>query len=212
VGELYMDGQGRVVFRNRNAILQDTRSNTVQGVFGGLPGTSHSAGTELACVELSRPDDDTTIANDVQATRVGGTLQEVTVPSSISTYLFKRTFSRDDLLLQTDADALSWAQYISYLAQNDESRFDSVKIVPGKDPDNLYPQVLGRELGDRIQVWKRPPNVTAYSKDLFIRGITHSFTPQYWETSWDTQNAGRYSFLTLDNATLGMLDSNALGF
>lgn len=212
VGELYMDGQGRVTFRNRHAILTDARSNTAQGVFGGSPGTVHSAGTERECTLLSRPDDDTTLANDIQATRTGGTLQEAQDAASIATYLFARTYSRSDLLLQDDTTTLQWADYVLYLSKNDEFRFDEVTVTPGVDPDNLFPQVLGRELGDRIQVWKRPPNVTAYSKDLFIRGIEHQFTPLWWQTKWTTQNASRYSFFTLDNTTLGALDSNALAY
>jgi hypothetical protein len=212
VGELYMDGQGRVVFRNRQAILTDARSSTAQGVFGGLPGTVHPAGTERECALVSRPDDDTTLANDIQATRVGGALQEAQDPASESTYLFARSYSRSDLILQDDPTTMQWADYVLYLAKGDEFRIDEVTITPGVDPDNLFPQALGRELGDRVEVWKRPPNVTAYSKDLFIRGIDHQFTPLWWQTKWTTQNAARYSFFVLDDPILGVLDSNALGY
>ena len=82
----------------------------------------------------------------------------------------------------------------------------------GVNPAALFPQALGRDLGDRIQVWKRPPGVTAYSKDLFVWGITHTFSPTWWQTVWTTQSASRYSFFVLDNATLGQLDHNALAF
>jgi hypothetical protein len=41
IGELYIDGAGDVVFRNRHAILADARSNTPQAIFGDLPGTTH---------------------------------------------------------------------------------------------------------------------------------------------------------------------------
>jgi hypothetical protein len=213
VGELYCDAQGRVVFRQRTDILEETRSNTAQGVFGGSPGTPHISGWELEATLLSRPDDDTTMANDIQAQIVGSSnQQEVKDATSIATYLFPRTYQRTDLILQTDADALSWAEYVLYLAKDDEFRFDQVTITPGVDSANLYPQVLGRDLGDRIEVWKRPPNVPGYSKDLFIRGITHDWTPLFWQTTWGTQNAARYSFLTLDNEALGVLDSNALAW
>jgi hypothetical protein len=213
LGELYVDGQGRVVFRARRDVLQDTRSNTVQGVFGGSPGTSHPNGTEVEATLLARPDDDTTMFNDIQAQNVGSVnLQEVKDATAIAKYLFPRTYQRTDLILTTDTDALSWANYVGYLAAGDEFRFDQLTITPGVDPADLYPQVLGRELGDLIEVWKRPPGVTAYSKDVFVRGITHTFTPTWWQTVWDTQNAARYSFLVLDNATLGQLDDNALAW
>ena len=237
VGELYMDGQGRAVFRNRDAILTDTASGTVQGYFGSAGGSAGSgfllseaggfllsedgssllseAGTAvplLECTSLTRPSDDTTLANDVQATNVGGTLQEAMDSASVATYLFPRTYARSDLILQTDTDALNWANYVLYLAGNSEYRIDQVTITPGNDPDGLFPQALGRDFGDRIQVWKQPPGVAAYSVDLFVRGITHSFSPVWWQTTWDTQNADRYSFFVLGDAILGTLDDNALAW
>src|SRR5262249_44812384 len=84
IGELYVDGGGNLVFRHRRAVLGDTRSVTPQAVFGDLPGTSHPAGIELAAAAVGRADDDTTMANDVQATNANiGTLQEVTDTASV---------------------------------------------------------------------------------------------------------------------------------
>jgi len=159
IGQLYVNGSGAIVFRRRRALVLDARSNTVQAVFGDLPDVVHTAGTELACASIVRADDDTTIINDVQATRVGGSLQEVKDTASIAKYLFPRTYSRTDLILQDDLSALSWAQYVLYIGKTGESRFESLSIDPQADPFNLWPQVLGREIGDRIQIWTRPPNV-----------------------------------------------------
>ena len=33
-----------------------------------------------------------------------------------------------------------------------------------------------------------------------------------WVTVWTLQSASRYSFMALDNSTLGKLDSNALAY
>lgn len=238
VGELYMDGQGRATFRSRHDVLTDSRSATVQAVFGtgstaasaavvsAATGTAvlDSAGgqvtdgsatgvTELPCTALSRPDDDTTLANDIQATIAGSTaMQEAKDTASIAAYLFARTYAREDLILETDTAAGDWAHYVLTLAKGSEYRIDQVTVTPGVSPDALFPQALGRELGDRIEVWKKPPNVAAYSKELFVRGITHSFAPLWWQTRWDTQSAERYSFFVLDDTSLGTLGSNALAF
>jgi hypothetical protein len=215
IGELYMDAQGRVRFRGRDGILTETRSNTVQCVFGDAAGTAEADGTEQAYTLVSSPDDDTTMANDIQATIVGSSnLQEVQDAAAVAKYLFPRTYQRSDLVLTTDASALAWADYVLYLSAADEARFDQLTVSPRRDPVNLWPQVLGRDLGDRIQVWRRPPGVTAFSVDCFIRGITHTFaaTDQSWQTVWDLQAADRYSFFVLDNATLGQLDDNALAW
>jgi hypothetical protein len=216
IGQLYVSGAGAVTFRGRQQILTEARSNTVQAVFGDLPGTSHPAGTELACAAIGRASDDTTIANDVQATHVGGTLQQVQDAASIARYLFPRSYARSDLILQGDPDALAWAQWVLYIAKGGEDRFESLAVDPAADPANLWPQVLGREIGDRIQVWTRPAGVASpVSKDCFIAGITHAWdsVASTWLTTFSLQDASKYgSFFTLDNPTLGQLDGNALAF
>jgi hypothetical protein len=319
IGDLYVNGSGQLVFRDRHAPLTDTRSNTVQAVFGDQPGTVWPAGTELPYSDVTRPDDDTTMANDIQATRAGGTLQEAKDATAVGRFLFPRTHERSDLILQNDSDALSWAGYVLAISKDDEARFDSLTLQASSYPDDLFPQALGRELGDRIQVWRRPPQATGipYSsgsvtspgtfaifltvpvpagthtvpwtvtlsgttgaadagnfgltlgsgptlaapsvnaaapgvypqppvtftvatadtltlkswsntptagavyggaipspvvKDCFIRSVTHEVTVDEWVTTWGLQDAGRYSFMVLNNATLGRLGSNSLAF
>jgi len=216
IGRVYVDESGAVVFRNRHSLLLDETSNSVQAVFGDSAGTSHSAGTELICAVVGRALDDTTLANDIQATRTGGTLQEVQDTASVAKYLFPRTFSKSDLALENDSDALHWAQWVLYISKQGENRFGAVTVDPLADTANLWPQVLGRKFGDRIQAWITPANVTdRVGKDCFITGITHTVdcTQFTWSTQWILQSADKYgSFLVLDNTTLGQLDENALAF
>jgi hypothetical protein len=294
IGQLYQDATGAIVFRCRHALVNDTRSNTVQAAFGDMSGSQAGLGYDwnincqgtptdgtyfiatssdaslisvnddftdvsnprqiftvtavgapfagycnisvtptaqtimssgdvvnqvnpmFAASSIQRASDDTVIVNDVQATRVGGNLQEATSQTSITQYLFPRTYARTDLIHTSDSDALNWAQYIVYIGRFGESRFDSVKINPLADPVNLWPQVLGREIGDRIQVWVRPPSVPVpIHKDCFIVGIQHDWNSadSTWLTTWTLQDATKYgNFLTLGNSTLGKLDNNALTF
>lgn len=215
IGELYVNGAGQVVFRHRLAILGDDRSATVQAVLGDSIGTVQADGTEQPYAQVSRSRDDTTLANDVQATRSGGALQQVRDAASVARYLFPRSYSRTGLILQDDSSVLNWAQWVLYVAATDEDRFDQIVIYPLRDPVNLWPLALGREAGDRIQVWRRPPGVSPVVKDCFIRGISHAWdwSAGTWATTWTLQDASKYgSFLTLDNATLGQLGANALAF
>jgi hypothetical protein len=216
LGQLYIRGDGAVVFRARRSFLTDARSNTVQAVFGDSPGTVHTAGTELRYSRIGRANDDTTLINDVQATRAGGTMQEAQDAPSIQQFSFPRTYPRSDLILQTDSDALNWAQFVVAIGRNAEDRFDSITINPMSDPANLWPQVLSREIGDRIQIWSRPAAATApITKDCFITGITHTVDAVNltWQTTWTLQDASKYgSFMVLDNSTLGRLGLNALAF
>ncbi len=151
VGLLYAGPSGAVVFRDRKALTSRSQSVNVQGVFGDS-GTA----PELPYAMVARADDDTALANDIQAQSLGGTLQEVTDPASLTRYLFPRTYSRSDLILLSDADTAVWAQWVLFVSKTAENRFESLTVDPLAQPEDLWPQVLGRDFGDRIQVTKRP--------------------------------------------------------
>jgi hypothetical protein len=209
IGELYIDGGGNLVFRHRHAVLTETRSTTPQAVLGDLPGTAHGALTELPYLSVSRATDDTQLCNDVQATSAGGTLQQAQSRTSQRKYLFPRSYARDDLILEDDATTRAWAQWVLAVSLSGEDRFDTVTVTPLRDP-GLWPHVLGREIGDMITVVRRPPGVAAITKNVFIRGITHTVdvSSNTWQTTWDLQDAVRYAgFLILDDPALGKLSS-----
>lgn len=214
IGQLYINGSGAVVFRHREALLIDDRSSTSQASF-----SDSGDDPDLPVTSITRADDDTTVANDIQATRVGGTMQEVTDSASELKYNFPRTYTRGDLILNTDADALTWASWVLYVSANAEDRFESITIDPQAQPGDLWPQVLGREMGDRVTVTRNAPlgggSFLQVTRDCFISGIQHTFdvASSTWQTMFSFQDASKYgSFMTLDNADLGQLDSNALAF
>jgi hypothetical protein len=116
--------------------------------------------------------------------------------------------------MQDDASAADWAAFMLRLASQPELRFASATISPNDDPDHLWPQVLMRQIGDRLTVTRRPPGGgSAITRDVFVRGIDHEIGDGLaWRTIWTFQSATRYAFLVLDDPTLGQLDSNALAY
>jgi hypothetical protein len=227
VGEFYVDGSGNVTFRHRSAVFTDPRSTVVQAVLGDQQGTVETDGTELPYTLTMKAVDDTALFNDIQNTRVGGTLQEATDQASVSRFGgLLRTYARSDLLQEADADALAWAQYILLVATQVQDRFDTLTISPQRDPTDLYPQVLGRDMGDLVEVWRRPPGVAAITRQAWIRGITHdwNYSAHSWVTSWTLQNSGGGGpfgsgsggggpgVFTLNDPVKGKLDFNALTF
>lgn len=213
IGAAYVDESGSLVFRARHDVLTDPRSSMVQAVFGDRPGTVQADGTEMYYSAVTVPAADLSLANDIQATMQGGTLQEVTNTASVARFLFKRTYARSDLILTTDAETLNWAQYVAWIVAGGQPEFDSITLIPSADPDNLWPLALGLRIGDRIQVWRRPPGMASpITRDCLIRGIAHTITAGEWTTVFDLQDASRYSFFTLDSPILGVLDVNALAF
>jgi hypothetical protein len=210
VGAFYIDGSGRAVFRDRYAIYRDARSNTSQAVFG-----DDSAGIELRYVDIQPSFDDEQMVNQTLITIANGSNQQISQDAtSVSQYLY-HSHERSDLLMQADTVAADYGRYIVYMSKDPEYRFDSLGINPLADPVDLFPQVLGREVGDRITVRRRPPGGgSLIERDVFIVGINHDvdFRVGTWMTTWQLQSASRFAFLTLDHATLGKLDSNALTF
>jgi hypothetical protein len=212
-GSLYADALGNIVFWRRQGIILDARATTVQGVFGDLPGTVHTAGTELEYYTPQRANDNTTLFNDVQNTRVNSAnLQEATDTASVASY-FLRSYARTDLLQNTDPDALSWAQFVLYIGDSPEDRIDQLTIQAQRDTANLYPQALGRDIGDRIEIWRRPPGVAAFSKDCYVRGVQQTWDEETFQTVWTTQSSDKFgNFWTLNDAVLGRLNHNALAY
>lgn len=213
-GELYVDGQGRIVYRSRSATSTDTRSKVSQATFG-------DSGSELKYEDITITNDDVQLKNYFFVTRAGGTAQSAARGTSLDTFSTYE-LSITGLLLTTDADALLYAQHaVALLSGVDDGNktvfgvphIESLVVDPQSDPTTLNAQVLGRELGDRITVKFRPPGRASnpVNRDVFIREIQHSFGPATWVTKWGLQDATRYSFFVFDDATLGQFDDDKFG-
>jgi len=204
-GEFYIDQAGRAFFRGRHGLLEEARSNTSQATFG-------DAGGELPYFDIVPAYDDEQIFNNIRVTRAGGVEQVATDAASVAKYLTQTYTPSSELFMQSDPDALNYAQYVLAQAKSAEYRFDALVIDATIDPANLFPQVLGRRLGDRITVRRRPPGGGLIERDVFIVGVSHDATPDSWLTTWQLQAATRTAYLLLDHATLGQLDANALAY
>lgn len=206
LGELYMDSRGRVVFRNRLALLEDVRSASPQAVLGD------DDGTELPYADVTVSYDAQSIYNRVSIARAGGTAQVVEDTASQSSYL-TRTYTRTDLLHEADSESLDYAGYLLHQASEPELRFASLTLLPSRD-DGLWAQALGREIGDRVTVVRRPPGGgDPIERDVIVRGISHEVTAELrWQATFVFQSATRLSFLVLDDPILGVLDENALAY
>lgn len=208
IGEVYFDVDGKVTFRNRDALLVDTRSATSQATFGDA-----DDGIELGFTEVELAADLNQTKNIIRASRVGGVQQIVEDAASIAEYR-RRTWQRSDLLHQTDTEVADYVAYVLSLLKSNELRIVSITVDPLADPADLFPQVLGRKLGDRVTVKFTPPGGGArISREVFIRGIEHAIGRDTWQTTFAFQDAtNKFQFLVFDNATLGRFDSNAFAF
>lgn len=209
LGEFYIDASGNAVFRGRTGILQDTRSTNPQARFGD----GGSAAGELTYQDVEISNDDTQLYNEARIARTGGSQQTSTDAASIADFL-THTFERTDLMLVSDSESLAYAQWIVYISKDPELRFDKLTIKPQADEDSLFPQVLDREIGDRIKVTRRPPGSgDPVTREVFIRGMEFDIQQYDWTVAYTLQSATKVgSFLTLDHPVLGRIGRNALRF
>jgi hypothetical protein len=210
-GEFYIDATGIPTFRNRHAILLEARSNTAQADFGD--GGLVAAG-EIPYASTAVENDDVTLANRIRATNVGGVEQVAEDAASEARYLVKE-YARTDLLLTSDAEALAWAQWKLGQLKDPELRFSQVAFnVPrARESATVWPVLLGRELGDRVTVTRRPPgggdpNV----RDCWVRGIEMTSDGADFKTTFALQTTTRTNFWTIGHPTLGRVGVNAIAF
>jgi hypothetical protein len=205
VGELYINASGKVVFRNRHALLTDTRSSVAQAVFGDAPGERPYSDADFQLA-------DTRITNQVRLTRVGGVEQVAEDTPSQAEYLL-RSMSITGLMLQSDSDVSDMAGYVLSSGKDPVFEARRVTVLPRRDSDLLFPQVLGREIGDRVTVRRRPPGGGTVEVDCYIRGVEHSVRPGVmWSTTFTLQACDSYTVMVWDSPTRGFWDRYSWGY
>lgn len=209
-GELFIDGQGHVVFRDRHHRYTDPHSLFPRWVLGNADG-------ELQCVLPQPETDDEVLVNRAEIGRVGGTVQTAEDAASIEEFLLAQ-MSRADLLMETDDEAAAYAATVVQLLADHDLRFDSVVLEPSTD-DLLWPVVLGAEIGNRLTIrWTPPGGGDRIVRDVFIEGIEHEFNVAStgdvldWRTTFRLSDAERWEWFVLDSGAYGVLDTNRLGY
>jgi hypothetical protein len=184
-GALYIAADGTVVFENQYALMENTRSNTVQATWGDGPG-------ELAYDEPVVSYDGDLVANIASFAAVGSTAQIATDNTSRALY-GDRTEVRTDLICETDAQALALATWHVQRYKDPELRVEGITVRPRNRPALLFPQVLGRQVRDLMRVVRRPPGDHTITRDVFVSGITHTITGGTWVTAFELWSASPYT-------------------
>jgi hypothetical protein len=211
MGEFYMDAYNQAVYRNRHAVLTETRSNTAQAVFGD----AGPAAGEIPYTATAVGNDDVTMANRVVAQNVGGIEQVAEDAASQARYLVKE-YPKTDLILTTDAEALNWAEFVLGESKDPELRFERLdfNVARPDAAETAWPALLGRELGDRVTVIRRPPGGgDPNERDCWVRGIEMNSNGEDWKVSMPLETTTRTNYWTIGHPTLGQIGTvNALAF
>ena len=201
-GALYVDATGSFVFQDRAVTA---------GSIGGTPTVFADNGTGIVYFDASWILNDVLVFNKATITRTGGTAQVALNQASIDKY-FLHSYFLDNLLMQTDAVALDYAQ--AYVASRAETsiRVDSVVLdlyTPSYNTGIIA--ALDLDFFDPIKVITTQPGGSTLEKTLQIFGVRMNITPNSWKTTFTTLEPVIDAFI-LNDTIYGILDYNVLSY
>ena len=201
-GALYVNTDGEFVFQDRAVTA---------GSIGGTVTTFNDDGTGIPYANANWKLDDDLIFNSAQISRAGGSPQTAINQASIDKY-FIHSYNLQDLLMQTDAVALDYAQ--AYVASRAETsvRCDGIELDLYTDNYNLgILAALELDFFDPIRVVTTQPGGSTLDKTLQIFGVANTITPNSFRVFFTTLEPV-IDALILNNNIYGTLDYNVLSY
>jgi hypothetical protein len=201
-GALYVDGSGSFIFQDRSVTA---------GSIGGTPTVFSDTGAGIRYSDAAWILNDVLIFNKATITRTGGTAQVAENAASIEKY-FLHSYFLDNLLMQSDAVALDYAQ--AYVASRAETsiRVDAITLdlyTPNYDAGVIA--ALDLEFFDPITITTTQPGGSELTKTLQIFGVSNTITPNSFKTTFTTLEPVIDAFI-LNNSVYGTLDNNVLSY
>jgi hypothetical protein len=203
-GGFYFDKGGNAVFKDRTFIYESPADTPT--VFSNAVGSS-----DIPYAGITFALDDKTIVNQATVTRIGGTAQTAFNQDSIDKY-FLHSITANDMLMQSDAEALELAQNFVGTRKETSVRIESITL----DLVTLgygagVTAALDLDYFDPMQITNVNVAGTTIVKTLQCQGIAHSITPNTWRTTLTTQENVLDGFI-LDSTLYGILDTSVLAY
>ena len=174
-GAFYINGAGNATFLSRQ---------TVEKASAATPTKFSNDGTGISYFDYKPAFDDKLIINQATITRVGGTAQTASDSASVSKY-FPHSVNYDNLVVQTDADALNIAR--TYVATRAETtlRIDSLTLdLTTPDYAAGITAALSFDYFSNVRFYNVGVDGTITDKTLQVVGIAHDITPNSWKTTF----------------------------
>lgn len=196
-GEFYMSADGVATLR--------ARGNRINR---GSLATFGDADGEIQYRAIRFDDSDELIRNPVTISRLEGVAQTVQDDANVARY-YPNSYSLEGLYHDDDSLSRDAATFYVSEFKDPKRRVTGLSFGPARDDRrfDLYPLLLGLELGQVYDVVYRPPNADTFTQTVVIEGVRHSWTPADGHTvAVDTSPAFVGTFMELDS-----LDGDGLG-
>ena len=201
-GAIYVSADNNFVFQDRGVTA---------GSIGGTPTVFADDGSGIDYFDATWILNDVLVFNKATITRAGGSPQVALNQASIDKY-FLHSYFLDNLLMQSDAVALDYAQ--AYVASRQETsiRVDAIVLdlyTPSYNAGIIA--ALDLDFFDPITVKTTQPGGSLLEKTLQIFGVRMAITPNSWKTTFTTLEPVIDAFI-LNNNIYGTLDYNVLSY
>jgi hypothetical protein len=176
-GALYVDASGSFVFQDRAVTA---------GSISGTPTVFADNGTGIVYFDASWILNDVLVFNKATITRSGGSAQVALNQASIDKY-FLHSYFLDNLLMQSDAVALDYAQ--AYVASRAETSIRVDAIVLDLYTPNYNTGIIAAldlDFFDPIKVITTQPGGSTLEKTLQIFGVRMNISPNSWKVQLQT--------------------------
>jgi hypothetical protein len=193
-GLFFADGDGTIVFQNRQYRLTTATSQTSQGTIGDvLPG---DIPYRTAKLDL----DDAFLWNTVVCTPSGGT-EETSTDATSKTRHYERRLTRSSLSA-SQTDALNTAQFLVQRYGDSSARVPSVEVLGAANPVK-WPVILSAVNSHRYR-WRRTATFSNLI-DVFIERVGDTVTPgRSWIVKYDFSPALDQAGWLAGNATYSL--------
>jgi hypothetical protein len=205
-GDLFIGKDGKVVFRERNAVPNTPNlvftDEVVAGVYQGIQFASvnNVYGSENLYNRILISNADSPAfeasANDAESQTVYG----------------PRSFSQSSLLVASQSELQFLADYLLARFKEPQYRFEAVTVVMDTLSTVNQDAVLDLEIGDIVQVRFEPSDIPpAIEQYVRIIGISHDWTSTSKNITFALERLD-FAIFILDNPVLGELDNDRLAY
>lgn len=164
-GRVWIDNGGAVRFSSRSWAWTDTVSTTVQARFTDVGAAIDGGDLDYLPEQSVIVDDDRRLVNVAEVTRTGGRTQVVEDTASVAAY-GRRSASLSDLMLPTDAQARSIAEWFIYNNAEPRPRVDRIAFAAGLRHSVTFPVASRIEPGWRVDVTHAGTTYPAHVVDV----------------------------------------------
>jgi len=205
-GTLFLGKDGKVVFRERNAVPNIPDLVFSDEIVGGV-----YTGIQFADVNIVYGSEN--LYNRIALTNADIFPEEAFAEDADSQAVYgPRTLSQSGLLIQEPEQLQFLADFFLARYKEPQYRFETVTVVLDTLSTINQDKVLDLEIGDIVQVRFEPSDIPpAIEQYCRIIGVNHDWTPGSKNISFALERLD-FAIFILDDAVLGVLDDDRLAY